>query len=97
MQCSFTPPKALNDFVLSLSTLPPAVPITPPPPWPDETAGMTQPARTHYPPSPAWLAARDAYINHVMTCHNCVTGCVPVSRHCAEGAALRARYDAVRC
>ncbi|MEH5788045.1 hypothetical protein [Citrobacter braakii] len=46
-----------------------------------------------YPPPPAWLAARDAYISHVMACPLCVTSGPKVPRHCPEGTALRQQYD----
>ncbi|ELP5720434.1 hypothetical protein QTU96_002766 [Enterobacter asburiae] len=46
-----------------------------------------------YPPPPAWLAARDAYISHVMACPLCVTSGPKIPRHCPEGAALRQQYD----
>lgn len=40
--------------------------------------------------SPAWLAARDAYLSHAMTCRACHA---PISRHCPAGAELRATYE----
>ncbi|MCD3753887.1 hypothetical protein KX447_28670, partial [Escherichia coli] len=47
-------------------------------------------------PSAAWLAARDAYISHVMTCPHCATSGVKKPRHCAEGERLRQNYDHTR-
>lgn len=41
--------------------------------------------------SPAWLAARDQYLNHAMTCRACYA---PTARYCPTGALLRAFYDA---
>lgn len=46
--------------------------------------------RTAATASPAWLAARDQYLNHVMTCRACYA---PAGRHCPAGADLRASYD----
>ena len=36
------------------------------------------------------LAARDQYLNHVMTCRACYA---PTGRHCPTGAELRATRD----
>lgn len=62
MHGSFTPPKALSDFMHSLSTPAPAIPPAPPVPpqaWPDVNATDTgQHLSPLFPPSPAWLAAR---------------------------------------
>lgn len=41
-------------------------------------------------PSPEWLAARNQYIDHLMTCRACHA---PTSRHCATGQTLREQYD----
>ncbi len=38
----------------------------------------------------AWVAARDAYIGHLMPCRACHA---PTGRHCPAGAELRAIYD----
>ena len=46
--------------------------------------------RTAATASPAWLAARDAYLSHAMTCRACHA---PTGRHCPAGAELRATYD----
>lgn len=46
--------------------------------------------RTAATASPVWLAARDQYLDHVMTCRACHA---PTSRHCPTGAELRATYD----
>lgn len=47
-----------------------------------------------YPPPPAWVAARDAYISHVMACKQCVTSGLRIPRHCATGELLRRELDA---
>lgn len=46
--------------------------------------------RTAATASPAWLAARDQYLSHAMTCIACHA---PTGRHCPAGAELRATYD----
>lgn len=56
-----------------------------------DNASDTPPA---YPPPPAWVAARDAYIRHVMTCGHCVTSGLRTPRHCATGERLRRELDA---
>lgn len=98
MQGSFTPPKALSDFMHSLSTPAPAAPPAPPLPpeaWPELS---TPDAGQHLPPlfplSPAWLAARDAFIGHVMACRVCVTHSQKRPRLCPEGARLHDSYNA---
>ena len=97
MQRSFTPPKALSDFMYSLSTpAPAALPAPPLPPeaWPELNAPD---AGQHLPPlfpsSPAWLAARDAYISHVMTCRDCVTHSQKRPRLCPDGQHLHDSYN----
>jgi hypothetical protein len=40
--------------------------------------------------SPAWIAARDAFHNHLWSCHDCHA---PTDRYCATGADRRATYD----
>lgn len=47
-----------------------------------------------YPAPPAWIAARDAYISHVMACKQCVTSGLRIPRHCATGERLRRELDA---
>lgn len=47
--------------------------------------------RTAATASPVWLAARDTYLNHVMSCRTCHA---PTGRHCLVGVELRAMYDA---
>ncbi len=42
--------------------------------------------------SPEWIAARDQYIGHLMTCRACYA---PTSRYCATGADLRQRYNTI--
>lgn len=37
-----------------------------------------------------WIAARDQYINHLMSCRACHA---PTGRYCAAGAELRQRYE----
>lgn len=95
MQHSFTPPEALCAFIRSLIT-------------PNSTAqpepASSRPEIDHiqsdtvstpfYPPSSEWLAARDAYINHVMICPHCVTASVKVPRYCAHGNELNQQYNA---
>lgn len=39
---------------------------------------------------PEWIAARDQYHNHLMSCRACHA---PVGRHCAAGAELRRYYE----
>lgn len=46
--------------------------------------------RTAATASPVWLAARDTYLSHVMSCRTCHA---PTGRHCLVGAELRATYD----
>jgi hypothetical protein len=41
--------------------------------------------------SPEWIAARDLYVSHLMTCNACYA---PKGRHCVTGAELRQRYNA---
>ncbi|WP_238543883.1 hypothetical protein [Pseudomonas sp. GM21] len=40
--------------------------------------------------SPEWIAARDQYLKHLMTCRLCHA---PTDRYCVIGAELRATYD----
>lgn len=40
--------------------------------------------------APGWIAARDAYLNHMMLCRSC---CGQTGRHCETGAQLRQKYD----
>lgn len=44
-------------------------------------------------PSPAWLAARDAYVHHVMGCRLCRAHLLKDPAHCPAGAELREHYD----
>jgi hypothetical protein len=39
-----------------------------------------------------WLAARNAFYNHIMPCQACHA---PVGRYCPAGAELRQRYNAI--
>ncbi|HCK3134977.1 TPA: hypothetical protein NZJ50_004616 [Salmonella enterica subsp. enterica serovar Ruiru] len=50
-----------------------------------------RPDDTHHPVT--WLAARDAYMGHVMTCPHCVTHGPKIPHHCPAGAELRRQYD----
>lgn len=71
---------------------PPAAPAPTPIPAPAAEA-VSEPQRfirSAATASPAWLAARDQYISHAMTCRTCHA---PTSRHCPVGAELRATYD----
>lgn len=99
MQRPFTPPDELRQFIRALP-IPPA-PETAPrtddsaSTWPEpDNPGDSTAGPQAFPPSPAWLAARDAYISHVMACPQCVTSGPKVPRHCPEGATLRQHYDA---
>lgn len=40
--------------------------------------------------SPAWLAARNAFVSHPMVCRICHA---PTGRYCPAGAELRHAYD----
>lgn len=56
--------------------------------------GQRQPQHVHHTAataSPEWVAARDAYINHLMACRACYA---PSGHYCVTGAELRAQYDA---
>lgn len=74
----------------------PAAPAPTPTPAPAagcaaEVAGEPQRiVRTAVTASPAWLAARDQYLSHAMTCLACHA---PTGRYCPTGAELRATYD----
>jgi hypothetical protein len=41
----------------------------------------------------AWLAARNAYLNHVMACRACRAHLPKSPTHCPTGAELREQYD----
>lgn len=80
-----TSPQAVADA-------PPAAPAPTPTPAPAAEA-VSEPqriVRTAATATPEWRAARDQYLNHVMTCCACHA---PTSRHCPVGAELRATYD----
>lgn len=89
-----TLPDSLCAFIRSLDKPPvltlPARSTTEP--EADNASDTTAPPA--YPPSPAWVAARDAYIRHVMTCGHCVTSGLRTPRHCATGERLRRELDA---
>lgn len=94
MQHPFTLPEALCAFIRSLPTPPTITLPTHSDTWPNpDHPGDTTVAPPVYPPPTAWLAARDAYIGHVMTCPLCVTHGPKVPRLCPEGVILRLRYD----
>lgn len=61
---------------------------------PEADNASDTPAPPAYPPPPAWVAARDAYIRHVMTCGYCVTSGLRIPRHCTTGERLRRELDA---
>lgn len=89
-----TLPDALCAFIRSLSAPPALTPPTHGDAWPEpDDHGGTTTGPQPYPPPPAWLAARDAYISHVMACPLCVTSGPKVPRHCPEGVRLRQQYD----
>lgn len=46
-----------------------------------------------FPPSPAWLAARDDWLNHVMACPACVTHSQTLPRLCPKGMRLQCIYN----
>lgn len=64
----------------------PPVPSVPPKKQEHEAASVHTAASA----STEWLAARDAYLVHLMSCRTCYA---PAARHCQAGAALRASYD----
>ncbi|EEI9430786.1 hypothetical protein RDB90_003386 [Salmonella enterica] len=89
-----TLPDSLCAFIRSLDK-PPAVTIparNATGPETDNASDTTSPPA--YPPPPAWMAARDAYISHVMACKQCVTSGLRIPRHCATGERLRRELDA---
>ncbi|EHG4042825.1 hypothetical protein J4486_001165 [Salmonella enterica] len=89
-----TLPDSLCAFIRSLDK-PPVVTIPARNATGPETdnASDTTPPPAH-PPPPAWMAARDAYISHVMACKQCVTSGLLIPRHCATGERLRRELDA---
>lgn len=68
-----------------------AVPLVPsvPPTKQERQAARVHTAATA---STEWLAARDAYLAHLMTCPNCYA---PTARHCPTGVRLRQCYDGI--
>lgn len=44
---------------------------------------------------PAWHAARDTYLNQILTCRMCRAQRLKHPHHCVVGAELRQRYDRV--
>ncbi|MNF92236.1 hypothetical protein D3C85_1228270 [compost metagenome] len=65
-------------------------PTPTPAPAAEVTSEPQRIVRTAATASPAWLAARDQYLSHAMTCRACHA---PTGRHCPAGAELRATYD----
>ncbi|HDP0195901.1 TPA: hypothetical protein P5S63_005012 [Salmonella enterica subsp. enterica serovar Concord] len=90
----FSLPDALCEFIRALPA--PDLPEAhQPETWPeDNTTSNGQTLADMCAPSATWLAARDAYISHVMTCPHCVTHGPKIPRHCPAGAELRRQYDA---
>ncbi|EBG0641358.1 hypothetical protein FIG89_02615 [Salmonella enterica subsp. enterica] len=94
MSRPLTLPESLCAFIRSLPT-PPSV--TQPdrhdawPPSDNTDADMTEAITPAI--SPEWRAARDAYIGHIMTCHQCVTKGLRHPRHCPDGETLRHIMD----
>lgn len=64
---------------------PPPRPPAPAPESPARTSVTAQPA--------AWLAARDAYLAHIMSCSQCRAHLLHNPIHCTAGADLRWAYD----
>lgn len=93
MQRSFILPPAFCRFIQSLE--PPAPEPQPrADEWPEpDNPTQSQPLSPMYPQPRAWQVARDAYINHIMTCSLCVTSGPKVPRHCPEGAILCRIYN----
>ncbi|OAR87168.1 hypothetical protein AYO02_22000 [Escherichia coli] len=92
----FSLPDALCEFIRALPA--PDLPEAhQPETWPeDNTTSNGQTLADMCAPSAAWLAARDAYISHIMACPHCVTSGVKKPPHCAEGERLRQNYDRTR-
>lgn len=63
-----------------------------PPPPPPAPAPPQDRASVTGPPA-AWLAARDAYLAHIMGCYHCRAHLLHNPTHCPAGAALRLAYD----
>lgn len=63
---------------------PPRAPAPTPEP-PARTSATAQPA--------AWLAARDAYYGHIMSCRHCRAFLLHNPTHCPAGTDLRRAYD----
>lgn len=64
---------------------PPPMPPAPAPELQARASATAQPA--------AWLAARDAYLAHIMACSHCRAHLLHNPTHCPAGAALRRAYD----
>ncbi|EAC0556679.1 hypothetical protein D7N47_17605 [Salmonella enterica subsp. enterica] len=91
----FTLPTSLTAFIQSLDAPPRPDDTRQPVTWQEPGTENTTSTGPHpYPPSVTWLAARDAYMGHVMTCPHCVTHGPRIPRHCPAGAELRRQYDA---
>ncbi|WP_080190486.1 hypothetical protein [Salmonella enterica] len=95
MQRSFTLPDTFCAFIRSLEAPAPETPPAPTDIWPEPAAPAGwQPLPPLYPQPAAWLAARDAFIGHIMACRVCVTHCAKTPRYCPEGERLHKIYDA---
>ena len=68
-----------------------SAPTPTPAPAAEVTSEPQRIVRTAATASLAWLAARDQYLSHAMTCIACHA---PTGRHCPVGAELRATYYA---
>lgn len=66
------------------------VPTPSPAPAAEAASEPQRIVRTAATAAPAWLAARDQYLSHAMTCRACHA---PTGRYCPAGAELRATYD----
>lgn len=63
------------------------------PPAADEHDGEPQhPILTAVTATPEWIAARDAFINHLMACRACHA---PLGRYCSDGAERRHAYNSI--
>lgn len=92
MQKLFTLPDALCRFIQALPITPPQQ-DPPSKPWPTDSISHPESTTKHaHHLSREWLAARDAYVSHIMTCRRCVTSGVKTPRYCQGGEALWQSY-----
>lgn len=105
-QCSTEPttPQRVESDTPTIDTLlpdveAPAAPINPLPMSTHTLAAASICAATSEPQcftgtaataSPAWLAARDQYLNHIMACRTCHA---PAGRYCPTGRELHTTYS----